>query len=151
MIALQKWSFSVGQVVMRYSVVLFFIVFGLAKFTPAEALSIEPLLKHSPFLFWLPAIADRQTASDVIGVIEIALALMVAARPFAPKVSAIGSFGTAVALVTTLSFLVTTPAIDPALASFIVKDLTLLGVMIWSGGEALGAVRSRTSARLALA
>ena len=147
----QKWSLLVGQAVMRYSVVLFFIVFGIAKFTPAEAASIEPLLKHSPLLFWLPAIGDRQIASDAIGVVEIALALMVAARPFAPRVSAIGSFGTAVALVTTLSFLVTTPAIDPALASFIVKDLTLLGVMIWSGGEALGAVRARMPARLALA
>ena len=150
MIALQKWSLLAGQIVMRYSVVLFFIVFGFAKFTAPEAAAIEPLLAHSPFLFWLTAIADRQGASDVIGVVEIVLALMIAARPFAPRVSAVGSFGTAAALVTTLSFLVTTPSINPALASFIVKDLTLLGVMIWSGGEALGAMRTRMS-RLALA
>lgn len=36
----------------------------------------------------------------------------------------------------TLSFLVTTPQLDPALGNFIVKDLTLLGVALWSAGEA---------------
>jgi uncharacterized membrane protein YkgB len=54
---------------------------------------------------------------------------------------AIGSYGVAASLVITLSFLVTTPELDPALGSFIVKDLTLLGVALWSVGDALpGAV-----------
>jgi uncharacterized membrane protein YkgB len=145
MTTLQKWTLATGQVVARYSVVLFFVVFGLAKFTPAEATAIYPLLVHSPFLSWLPGLFDQQLSSDIIGVVEIALALMMALRPVAPLVSAIGSYGVAASLVVTLSFLVTTPQLDPALGAFIVKDLTLLGVALWSAGEALAAIKLRVA------
>jgi uncharacterized membrane protein YkgB len=46
--------------------------------------------------------------------------------------------------VVTLSFLITTPQLDPALQGFIVKDLTLLGVALWTAGEALRAAGSRS-------
>ena len=140
---MQKWTLATGQVLARYSVVFFFLLFGLAKFTPGEAAAIHPLMVHSPFLFWLPALLNPQLSSDVIGVVEIALALMMASRRFAPRVSAIGSYGIAASLVVTLSFLATTPQLDPALGGFIVKDLTLLGVALWSAGEALGAASPR--------
>jgi uncharacterized membrane protein YkgB len=141
---LQKWTATLGQMVARYSVVLFFLMFGLAKFTAAEAAAIHPLLVHSPVLFWLPELLDQQLSSDIVGVVEIALALMMASRPFAPRVSAIGSYGIAAALVITLSFLITTPQLDPALQGFIVKDLTLLGVALWTAGEALRAAESQS-------
>ncbi|MGH6821915.1 MAG: DUF417 family protein [Methylocella sp.] len=149
MVALRKWTLAAGEVVARYSVVLFFLVFGLLKFTPAEAAAIHPLLVHSPILFWLPRLFDQQVSSEIVGVIEITLALMMASRPFATRVSAIGSYGVAVSLVVTLSFLITTPQLDPALSSFIVKDLTLLGVALWSAGEALRAAASRLTAQRA--
>lgn len=133
----------VGQAIARYSLVFFFLAFGALKFTPGEAAAIQPLLVHSPVLGWLPMIASQQGSSAVIGVIEIGLALLVASRPFLPRASAVGSAGMALALVTTLSFLVTTPHLDPALSSFIVKDLTLLGVAIWSAGETLQAAAAR--------
>jgi len=139
---LSKTSQLLGKGIARYSVVLFFLGFGLAKFTASEATAIHPLLVHSPFLFWLPRLFDRQLSSDIIGAIEIALALMMASRFFSPRLSAIGGFGIAVSLAVTLSFLVTTPGLDPALSAFIVKDVTLLGVALWSAGEALGAERS---------
>jgi hypothetical protein len=82
---LQKWTVTLGQMVARYSVVLFFLMFGLAKFTAAEAAAIHPLLVHSPVLFWLPKLLDQQLSSDIVGVVEIALALMMASRPFAPR------------------------------------------------------------------
>lgn len=137
-LALHKWTLSVGQGIARYSVVLFYVAFGIAKFTPGEAATIHPLLVHSPFLFWLAEPFDQQIASDIIGVVEIALAVMVAARPVAPGLCVAGSYGIAASLVVTLSFLVSTPHLDPALSSFIVKDITLLGVALWSAGEAAG-------------
>lgn len=140
---LQKWTLPAGQVLARYSVVLFFLAFGAAKFTPGEAAAIHPLLVHSPFLFWLPQLFDQQMASNIIGVVEIALGILVAARPIAPRLCVIGSYGIAVSLVVTLSFLVTTPNLDPALGSFIIKDVTLLGVALWSAGEAARAVAPR--------
>ena len=106
---LQKWSLPAGQAVARYSLVVFFLLFGVAKFTAGEAATIHPLLVHSPFLFWLPLLFDQQIASNIIGVVEIALGAMVAARPIAPRICSIGSYGIALSLIVTLSFLVTTP------------------------------------------
>lgn len=136
---LETWSLRLGRIILRYSLVLFFVGFGLLKFTPQEAQAIHDPVAHSPVLFWLIGLFGSQGASNVIGVVEIALGLLMAARPFAPRLSAIGSFGTAFALLITLSFLVTTPQLDPALASFIIKDVTLFGGALWSAGEALAA------------
>jgi reactive chlorine resistance protein C len=133
----QKWTLKIGELIARYSVVLFFLAFGAAKFTAAEAGAIHPLLIHSPFLFWLPRLFAPQISSDIIGVVEILLALMMASRRFAPRISAVGGYGIAASLVVTLSFLATTPKLDPALGGFIIKDLTLLGVALWCAGEAL--------------
>jgi uncharacterized membrane protein YkgB len=145
--SLQKWTLTAGEGLARYSVVLVFLAFGLLKFTPGEAAAIHPLLVHSPFLFWLARLFDQQAASEIIGVVEIALALTMASRPFAPRISAMGSYGVAASLVVTLSFLFTTPQLDPALSGFIVKDLSLLGVALWSAGEALRASASRSTQR----
>ena len=136
-----KTSERLGMGIARYSIVLFFLGFGMAKFTASEASSIHPLLVHSPFLFWLPRLFNQQLSSDIIGVVEVVLAIMVASRFFAPRVCAIGSFGIAASLIVTLSFLITTPNLDPALGAFIIKDVTLLGVALWSAGEALAAAR----------
>ena len=138
-----------GGVVLRYSLVLIFLAFGLLKFTQAEADSIQPLGANSPVLFWLYALGSPQFASDVIGVIEITLALAIAARRFIPMVSAAGSLGTAFALLTTLSFLITTPHLDADYQGFILKDLTLLGAALWTAGEAMLAAADRRGLKLA--
>lgn len=140
--ALSEW----GSGIARYSVVAFFLLFGLAKFTEAEAVSIQPMVAASPFLGWLYLALDVRQASNVIGVVEIATALLIAVRPWAPRLCAVGSGLAALTLLVTLSFLITTPNIDEAAFGFIVKDLTLLGVAIWSTGEALGAWQARREA-----
>lgn len=136
-----------GGIVLRYSLVFFFLAFGLYKFTAQEAAGIAPLMAHSPVLFWAGPLLGERGASNFIGVIEIALGLMVAARAVAPRISALGSLGMAGALVTTLSFLFTTPGLDPQSsdAGFLLKDLTLLGAALWSAGEALAAARANPS------
>jgi uncharacterized membrane protein YkgB len=151
MAQLEMWSLRIGKVVLRYSLVLFFLGFGILKFTPDEALAIHQPIAHSPLLFWLDALLGQQGSSNVIGVIEIVLALLIAVRPFAPRLAALGGFGTAFALLITLSFLVTTPQLDPGLAAFIIKDVTLFGAALWSAGEALGAAQRGMPAQPALA
>ena len=151
MALLETWSLRIGKVVLRYSLVLFFLGFGLLKFTPAEAEAVHAPIAHSPFLFWLDALFGQQGASNVIGIVEIALALLIAARPWAPRLSALGGLGTAVALLVTLSFLVTTPQLDPALMAFIIKDVTLFGAALWSAGEALSAVKVKMPGLAAMA
>ncbi len=135
-----------GGVVLRYGLVVIFAAFGLLKFTSVEAASIQPLGEHSPVLFWLYRIATPKVASDVIGVIELGLAALIATRRFAPRLSGVGSLGTAFALLTTLSFLVTTPNLGADYPGFILKDLVLLGAAIWTAGEAFGALGTRGAA-----
>lgn len=130
-----------GQIILRYSLVFFFVALGVYKFTPQEAAAIKPLMEHSLLLFWLNPLLGDQGASALIGVFEIAFGSMIASRRFAPRISALGSLGAAFALVNTLSFLFTTPGLDPASADagFLLKDLTLLGAALWTAGEALSA------------
>ena len=46
----------VGGAVLRYGLVLFLVLFGLAKFTEGEAHTIQPWVANSPFLGWLYAV-----------------------------------------------------------------------------------------------
>src|SRR5512140_1350255 len=100
---------EVGTGVLRYGVVFLLVVIGAAKYFAFEAEGIRPLVEHSPFLSWMITAFGVQGASNVIGTIEIAIALAIASRPIAPTVSAIGSGLGVVTFLTTLSFLFTTP------------------------------------------
>ena len=134
---------TVGTFILRYGIVLFLVVFGLAKWTKAEADGIQPMVAHSPLMFWLYRLTDVQHGSEVIGVIELVIAAMMAVRPFLPRVSAWGSILAIPMFLTTLSFLVTTPGIgaSPSDSGFLMKDLILLGAACWTAAEALGAAR----------
>jgi uncharacterized membrane protein YkgB len=78
---------------------------------------------------------------------------MIAMRPFAPQVSAIGSIGAIFMFLITLSFILTTPGVwqagygfpfpSPMPGQFLLKDIILLGAAIWTAGEALRAGRRR--------
>ena len=133
-----------GAVLLRYGLVLFLVLFGLAKFTDAEAQTIHPWVANSPFLGWLYAVTTLQGASNVIGLIELTLGALLAVRPLWPRMSAIGSLGAIIAFLLTLSFLVTTPNLSPEWQGFLMKDLILVGAAVWTAGDALHEVeRSR--------
>jgi len=146
MVTLTPWqqrAGDLGAVILRYSLVFFFLAFGLYKFTAVEASAIEPLMKHSPVLFWVEPLLGVRGGSALIGIIEITIGALIALRRFSPRWSSYGSLAAAAVLVTTLSFLFTTPGLDPssADAGFILKDLTLLGAALWSAGEAARAAK----------
>ncbi len=82
---------------------------------------------------------------ELIGVIEIIVALLIALCPLSAKLSFIGSIGAIISFVLTVSFLFSTPgAFDlshgfPLLGDggqFLIKDLVLLGASIWTAEEA---------------
>ena len=139
-----KRASGAGGGVLRYSLVFFLLVFGAAKWTAGEAAGIQPLLAHSPLFFWLTPLAGVRGASESIGVVELTLGTLIALRHWLPALSALGSLLAAGMFLTTLSFLFTTPGLDPqsADAGFLLKDLTLFGAALWSAGEAATAVRT---------
>jgi uncharacterized membrane protein YkgB len=109
-----------------------------------EAAAIQPLLEHSPVLAWMLGAFDGRTASAIIGVIEIGLALGILTRRRWPRVSGLASLGASGMFLVTLSFLFTTPGVldlqNPA-SGFLMKDLILLGAALYTAGEALHAAQ----------
>jgi len=109
-----------------------------------------------------PRTVNRNFAYDVVRDVDVVfdavggetldrswkvLALLIAARPFWPRASAVGSVLAVGMFLTNLSFLVTTPGVwEPSLGGFpalsaipgqfLIKDLALLGISLWSLGDA---------------
>ncbi|WP_164156984.1 DUF417 family protein [Sandarakinorhabdus rubra] len=143
-------SLAIGEHLLRGALILFFLGFGLYKFTAVEAAAIQPLMANSPFFSWLYALFSVQGASNLIGVYEVAAALLLVARPWSARAGLAGSLMIALALLGTLSFLFTTPAIGEDLQGFLIKDIGLLAIALWSALESRAALGSR-SPRLAMA
>src|SRR6201987_3879101 len=140
---------ALGAWIMRYGLVVVFLLIGFLKFTAAEAAGIQPLVAHSPLMSWMYTVLSVQGVSNLIGVIEIAIAVLLALRPFSAKASFVGSVGSVVTFLLTTSFLLSTPgAIQlshglPVLGEagqFLIKDVVLLGASFWTAAEALAAV-----------
>ncbi len=132
-----------GTLILRYGLVMTLLFFGAQKWTAAEAEGIQPLVAHSPFLSWIYQVMNIQRGSELIGIMELVIGLLIAIRYWSPKLCAVGSTGAILMFLTTLSFLVTTPGLDSATQGFILKDVFLLGAAIWSAGEALRPARAK--------
>ncbi|MBA2305794.1 MAG: DUF417 family protein [Acidobacteria bacterium] len=142
---------NIGQIVLRYGLVVILLSVGALKFTAYEAEGIEPLVANSPLMSWAYQAFGLQTLSMLVGIVEIVLGLMIGARSFAPGVSAIGSVGAIGMFLITLTFVLTTPGVwqpgygfpfpSPMPGQFLLKDVVLLGAAIWTAGEAMRAAR----------
>lgn len=97
---------------LRLSLVLTFLLFGLQKFTDAEARGITEYTLHSPLLAWVTPIGYRDVGR-LFGVAELTWGFLLAAgfrRPgSAPAL--LGALGSAATFLVTLSFLLTTPGL----------------------------------------
>ncbi|MEO7802544.1 MAG: DUF417 family protein [Ginsengibacter sp.] len=142
-----------GESLIRYTLVIILIWVGGLKFTSYEAEGIKGLVSNSPLLSWTYKVMSVQMFSQVLGVIEIVLGILIAIKPFAPKASYYGSLGAIIMFIITLSFLLTTPgiiqpdygfpALSPMPGQFIAKDLLLLAAAIFTAGDALNTYMSR--------
>lgn len=145
-----------GIAISRYGLAVILLLIGLAKFTSEEATGIQPLVAHSPLMSWMYAVLSIRGVSNFIGCIELVIALLLALRPLSPRLSLAGSIGAIVTFGLTASFLFSTPgavqlgqgiSILGAAGQFLIKDLALLGVAVWTASEALRASRSTVAAR----
>jgi uncharacterized membrane protein YkgB len=142
---------AAGRHVVRYGLVVVLLWIGGMKFTAYEAEGISGFVSHSPFMSWAYQVFSARQFSAILGATELLTAVLIALRPFSPRLSAIGG-GLAVGMfLTTLSFLFSTPGVVepslgfPALSAspgqFLIKDVVLLGAALWTTGEALRAVK----------
>jgi uncharacterized membrane protein YkgB len=98
-----------GRLLVRYGLVVVIAWIGALKYGSYEAAAIQPLIAHSPLLSWLYHLFSVRALAAVLGTAEIIAALLIAARPFWPRVSAAGSAFGVLLFLSTLSFLFTTP------------------------------------------
>lgn len=128
-------------ILLRIALVIVFLWFGCMKFTSYEANGNKELIAHSPFMSWMNPTFGIQGASEIIGVIELTTAAMLALGAFVPVASVIGAAMSCCTYVITLTFFVTTPGVFepmaggfPAISTlpgqFILKDLVLLAASI---------------------
>ena len=138
---------KVGAFLIRYGLVLVLAWIGAMKFTAYEAEGIKPLVETSPLMSWMYKVLSLQATSNVIGVTELIAAFLIAIRPLAAKLSALGSVLAVFTFLATLTFLFSLPGWEPSLGGFpalsgsggfLLKDIVLLGAAFFTLGESLG-------------
>jgi uncharacterized membrane protein YkgB len=139
-----------GHLISRYGLVVVLAWIGFGKYVKMES---RVLIEHSPLMSWLYDVFSVTTVARALGTMEILAAVLIALRPVWPRVSAAGSALAVVLFLGTLSFLFTTPGVVsthaaglPVLSGmpgqFLLKDLVLIGVALWTLGDALSEQRS---------
>jgi len=139
---------SVSTSLLRSTLATTLVWVGALKFEDYEVENIHPMVSSSPlFSPFFNNLGEKPTAR-LIGVAEIALGSLIAAKPLSPRASAIGSLGAAGMFVTTLSFLATTPGVwqgsygAPKLSlvgQFLAKDSVFLGAALVTAADSLRA------------
>jgi uncharacterized membrane protein YkgB len=140
---------DVGKAIVRWGLIVVLIWIGGMKFTAYEAIGIQPLVAHSPFISWMYDFLSIRSFSAMLGCIEIVTAALIGLRYVSAKASAVGSLIAIGLFATTLSMLFTTPGWEPTLGfpalsatpgQFLLKDIVLFGASVWSLGESLKAI-----------
>lgn len=147
--ALTRW----GQLVSRYGLAFVLAWIGLGKYVKMEA---RALIQHSPLMSWVYDVFSATFVARALGTMEIVAAVLISVRPLWPRASAAGSALAVVLFLGTLSFLFTTPGVVvtytrgiPVLSAlpgqFLLKDLVLLGVSLWTLADSLTAAGKERS------
>jgi reactive chlorine resistance protein C len=125
---------------LRWSMVVIFVWFGIQKFTPYAADAIAPLISHSPFMSWLTVFGVRGEAK-VVGTIELVTAALLIIGSSIPVASALGAAMASGTFLLTTSFVFSTPGItltsptgfpiiSTLLEQFLIKDFALLAACL---------------------
>jgi reactive chlorine resistance protein C len=135
----------VGRAIALLGLILPLLLIGGMKFTQVEIEGLKPLISGTPWLAWMYPAFGENGASYVLGVIEIAAALLLMASPWSARAGIAGGALAGATLFVTSSLLTVLPVWDasigfPALGplgQFLIKDIALLGVALIVLGEGL--------------
>jgi uncharacterized membrane protein YkgB len=144
---------NIGQGISRYGLALVLAWIGFGKYIKMES---RVLIEHSTLMSWLYDVFSVNTVARGLGTLEIVAAILIATRLVSARLSSIGSAMAIMLFCGTLSFLFTTPGVVsrfvgpvPVLSAmpgqFLLKDIVLLGVAVWTLGEAMQAHRASST------
>ncbi|PWN66748.1 DUF417 family protein [Chryseobacterium oncorhynchi] len=126
-------TYKLGYYISLFGAALILLWIGIFKFTPTEAAAIKPLVENHFLTFFVYKIMSVQAMSNLIGTIEIIIALLLIFSAKFAVLKKYAGIGMIVTFLVTLSYLFTTPGmwkvVDgvPVTDFFILKDLMLLG------------------------
>ncbi|MEZ2128683.1 MULTISPECIES: YkgB family protein [unclassified Sinorhizobium] len=133
------------------SIIVIYAWFGGMKFTAYEAEGLVDLVSNNPLVSWMYSILSVRGFSSFLGVLELSIGALIAARSLNPAYSLVGGILSSGLFVTTISFMITTPgvivpelgfpAISVASGQFLLKDLGLLALSLWIAMDSLAAIR----------
>jgi len=98
----------------RASMIVVMLWFGFLKFTTYEAEAIQGLVSNSPLVGWLNAVLSVAGVSALIGTVEVATGLLIAAGFISGKLGALGGAMATATFVITFSFFFATPGVAVA-------------------------------------
>jgi uncharacterized membrane protein YkgB len=143
-----------GRGVALAGVVLPLLLIGGLKFTRFEMEAIKPLIGGTPWLAWMYPIFGEVGASYLLGVVEIATALLLIAAPWSPRAGVAGGALGALTFLVTVSTMLVLPVWEPSLGGFpalgpggqfLIKDVALLGISLVVLGEGLARLPGRSA------
>ncbi|HET9398828.1 MAG TPA: DUF417 family protein [Sphingomicrobium sp.] len=140
-----------GEEALRWSLVVIFAFFGIAKFAAYEAEGVAGIAQDYWLFFWLYPLGGVQFASNVIGTLELTTGLLLALGSRFTLASLAGAAMGVCTFLVTLSFMLIAPTTFeagygfPFLGSsgqFLLKDLVLLAACFNLALAAIGRLRS---------
>jgi reactive chlorine resistance protein C len=110
---------------------------GSYKMTAPGAEGIVPLVSNSPLISWHFKLLGPYLGSDIIGLTEIAAAILIIAGYVKPQAGIIGGFVTALMFFVTSTMLITTPGAIIAVHGM--RYMSFLGLFLFKDVISLGA------------
>jgi uncharacterized membrane protein YkgB len=135
MIKIPARTDRLGEEALRWSLVVIFFLFGLAKFAAYEAEGVAGVAQDYWLFFWLYPLGGVYFASGVIGVLELSTGLLLALGSRFAYAALLGAAMGVFTFLVTLSFMIGAPtAFEPGYGfpflgssgQFLMKDLVLL-------------------------
>lgn len=139
MTKIQTRTDRLGEEALRWSLVVIFLLFGIAKFTAYEAEGVAGVAQDYWLFSWLYPLGGVRFASGVIGVLELSTGLMLALGSRFNFASLVGAGMGVCTFLVTLSFMIGAPtAFEPGYGfpflgssgQFLMKDLVLLAACV---------------------
>ena len=141
-----------GRIIAFAGVVLPLLLIGGMKFTAVEIEALKPLISLTPWLAWMYPVFGEAGASYILGVVEIATALLLIASPRSATAGVAGGAMASLTFLVTCSIMLGFPIWEPTIGfpalgpagQFLIKDIALLGVALVVLGECLARLRAGT-------
>jgi reactive chlorine resistance protein C len=146
---------ALGRFVGLLGVVLVLLLIGGLKFTQVEIDGLKPIIEPTPWLAWMYPAFGEAGASYILGVVELATALLLILSRWSARAGLVGGALAALTFFVTTSIMFAAPIWETAsggfpwingLGQFLIKDVALLGVALGILGESFARTTLRRDA-----